>query len=127
LTRILVYGTLRKGQGANRFLGDAEFVEEVRLPGYDMYALGWFPGIVPNPDNKEGVVGEVYELTDDDKIKDLDAYEGYSPDYEEHSLYLRREVEVLGKPTYVYVYNRPVDGIVDMKLPSGDWKENNNV
>jgi gamma-glutamylcyclotransferase (GGCT)/AIG2-like uncharacterized protein YtfP len=121
MTRILVYGTLRRGQGANGFLGDAKFVEEVRLPGYDMFHLGGFPGIVPNPDNKEGVVGEVFELTDDREIENLDAYEGYSPRHEESSLYLRKEVEVLGKPTFVYVYNRNTDRGSYGKIPSGDW------
>jgi gamma-glutamylcyclotransferase (GGCT)/AIG2-like uncharacterized protein YtfP len=122
--RLLVYGSLRRGQGANRFLDGAKFVEEVRLPGYDMLALGWYPGIVPNPDNKEGIVGEVYEIPEElaeDMVENLDAYEGYNKMNEARSLFVRREVEVNGQLTSLYEYNtRPPVGIVE-KVKTGDW------
>jgi gamma-glutamylcyclotransferase (GGCT)/AIG2-like uncharacterized protein YtfP len=123
--RILVYGSLRRAQAAHRFLRNTDFVEEVRVPGYDLLALGWYPGIVPNPENKEGFVGEVFELRDSDveTLANLDAYEGYNPDNEQGSLFLRREIEVNGQPTLVYEYNgaRHV-GFAD-KVVSGDWNK----
>lgn len=118
----MVYGSLRRNEQAHRFMRNTEFVEEVRLPGYDLLALGWYPGIVPNPDNKEGVVGEVYSFADDGLLTDLDAYEGYNPNYEDRSLFIRREIEVSGKPTFVYEYNSKNHAFgLDSKVPSGDW------
>lgn len=126
--RLLVYGSLRKGQGANRFLDGAQFVEEVRLPGYDMFALGWYPGIVPNPDNKEGIVGEVYEIPEElaeGMVENLDAYEGYNPMNEARSLFVRKEVKVNGQPTFLYEYNTEpmvMEKFVE-KVPDGDWNK----
>jgi gamma-glutamylcyclotransferase (GGCT)/AIG2-like uncharacterized protein YtfP len=124
--QILVYGSLRKGQGANYMLRGCEFVEEVRLPGYDLFNLVWYPGIKQNVDNKEGVVGEVYRLPDDDKhtLAGLDLYEGYVEFDPPSSLFLREEVLVNGEPTFVYTYNGKNVGD---KIPSGDWVEYHKV
>lgn len=123
IKQLLVYGSLRKARENNRFLRNCEFVEEVRVPGYDLYALGWYPGIKPNQDNKDGIVGEVYTLPDDEEhtIKTLDMYEGFVKDNPGGSLFIREEIEVKGEPTYVYVYNGRTDAQFAAKVPSGDW------
>lgn len=123
--RLLVYGTLRRGCRANGALGAARFVNEVRLPGYDMFNLGGFPGIVKNADNQEGIVGEVYDLPSDVAdytIEQLDHYEGYFPQDEKRSAYLRRTIPVEGKETFVYEFNQPTDRGWYQKIPSGDWR-----
>lgn len=127
MTRILVYGSLRKGEGANRFLLNTEFVKEVRVPGYDLFHLGWYPGIKPNSENEEGFVGEVYQIQewDNETLQNLDAYEGYRKNDEPNSLFIRKEIEVEGKPTFVYVYNGRTDSGVGMKIPNGDWSSRN--
>jgi hypothetical protein len=101
----------------------AKFIEEVRVPGFDLLNLGWFPGIVENPQNKEGFIGELYEVPNhlwDEFIKQLDYYEGYYPDNRHPSLFVRKEVEVNGEPTTVYAYNGLTD-VFGKTVASGDW------
>jgi len=126
VTRLLVYGSLRRNQRAHRFLRDCTFVEEVRVPGYDMFKLGWYPGVMPNPENKEGIVGEVFTIPDhlaEGLFDDLDSYEGYRPAHPEQSLFLREEVEVQGEPTTMYVYNGRADWQGVNKVQDGDWSK----
>jgi gamma-glutamylcyclotransferase (GGCT)/AIG2-like uncharacterized protein YtfP len=115
--RVFVYGTLRRGQRAHNALKDCRFVEERRVPGFDMYNLFGFPGVKANPDNKNGIVGEVFEV-DNNTLSLLDYYEGYNP--ERHGgHYLREQIEVSGEPTDIYVYNHDVDPFE--KVASGNW------
>lgn len=89
-----------------------------------MYNLGGFPGIVPNPQNKEGVVVEVFDGLTPDIIEHLDHYEGYDPNRpDERNYYLRREVEVGGDKVEVYVFNK--DRLYDwaVPMPTGDWND----
>lgn len=126
MKRILVYGTLRRNHRANRYLRDAKFVEEVRVPGFDMFSIGWFPGVKENPDNKDGIVGEIFTLPDHlaaDTVEILDHYEGYFPDNLDRSLFLRKEVDVGGQPTTMYLYNGKTEGNHTMKVPSGNWQD----
>ena len=124
MTKLLVYGTLRRGGGANGFMKGTEYQGAVKLPGYDMYNLGGFPGIVENPDNKDGVVCEVFDGVTPETMEDIDHYEGYRPDYPpEHSHYLRKEVNVQGEPMFVYVYNRPTNMEWYQPIKTGDWKD----
>ena len=126
MNRIAVYGSLRRGEQANRALRDCKFLNEVRIPGFDLYALTWFPGIRENPENKEGVVCELFELPEDnaDLIKHLDYYEGYNHREPERSLFLRKEIEVNGEPTLIYTFNKnPFDafGTSARVVQGGDW------
>lgn len=122
--QLFVYGSLRQGFQNNRILQrfGAEFIGPARLPGYDLHAVTWYPGIKPNESNQVGVLGEVYKLPEntDEIMNTLDLYEGYSKDNEPGSLFVRREVAVNGEPAYVYVYNGRVEG---GKIQSGDWED----
>ena len=79
---------------------------------------------MPNPENKEGILGEVFEVSDD-TLELLDNYEGYEPNHPDRSHYIRQKVDVNGKPTDVYVYNTERNAYYgdNTKIPSGDWKE----
>lgn len=128
--QILVYGSLRKGYPANRMLDirHAELVDDnVRVPGFDLFKVAWYPGVRPNPDNKRGFVGELYKVPDHlwpELIQTLDIYEGYSEeDEKENNLFVRQEIEVNGEPTTLYVYNRNTDNSLSKVIPSGDWKD----
>lgn len=121
MTRVLVYGTLRQGERAHGAMKGSPFVEEVRVPGFDMYGLYGFPGIKENADNKEGITGEVYEV-DDNALSYLDYYEGYRKDSPANSHYIRKTIDVNGQPTDVYVYRPDVENVFH-KIPSGDWKQ----
>lgn len=124
---VFVYGTLKRGHGANGFLqnGNAEFVSETRISG-TMYSLGGFPGLktLAPPHDAEGsfpfisegptVVGELYRITDDRLPARLDRYEGYP------HLYDRVTVECEnGERAWTYVYNG--DTHEERLVPTGEW------
>lgn len=102
---IFTYGTLMKGQSNHsRFLSDNQFVESGKIEGYEMYDLGWFPGIIAGDGT---VYGEVYAVSDEDLVA-INRLEG------EGDLYIKTEVKVLldsGKTiaASAYVYNHSVE------------------
>jgi gamma-glutamylcyclotransferase (GGCT)/AIG2-like uncharacterized protein YtfP len=122
MTRLLVYGTLRKDERAHAALKGAQFITEARVPGFDMFALYGFPGVVENKDNKEGIVGEVYDV-DENTMSYLDFYEGFVPERPRDSHFVRQIVNVNEEATDLYVYNHDVEGMLAKRIPSGNWKE----
>lgn len=107
---ILVYGTLRPFTNT----------DIVKVPGR-LYDLGWFPGIVlgnhENPEEGESFVTCERITVDDERLKQLDAYEGYDPENPDNSLYLRKKIG----EDWIYVYNHPVEGYE--LIESGDWQQ----
>lgn len=105
-TDIFVYGTLMTGRANhNAFLGENKCLGTGILDGFEMYALGSFPGIIPG---KGKVSGEVYRVSGE-QLKELDRFES------EGSLYVRKSVTVClnGEETITaaaYVYNGDVRG-----------------
>jgi gamma-glutamylcyclotransferase (GGCT)/AIG2-like uncharacterized protein YtfP len=84
-----------------------------------LYDLGQFPGAVPGEDT---VHGELYRLTDPRAWTVLDRYEGYDPDRESASLFVRRRVPLQvpsARTAWVYWYNGDPSG--HDRVPSGDW------
>lgn len=106
LTNIFVYGTLMKGQSNHHaFLKDGSFIGNGMIEGYDMYDLGYFPGIVSGTGK---VYGEVYSVTPEE-LKRIDALEG------EGSLYKKEKTSVRMADkseisAFVYVYLDNIDG-----------------
>ena len=93
-----VYGTLRPGN-----------TEPVVVKG-TLYDLGWSPGIKLGGDNE--VICEKIEVVD---FTPLDHYEGYFPDDEAQSLYIRRPIF----DGYIYELNREANPV--KIIQSGDW------
>ena len=87
----------------DRYLKEQKYLGQAVLPGYALFHLGIFPGIIP--DLEEKVLGELYEI-DGGTLERLDILEGNG------RLYNRQAAEVwLGdtKTTaYVYVWNGEV-------------------
>lgn len=118
---LAAYGTLMRPFGRHEELGLADhlsFVSSCRLSG-DLYDLGRFPGAVPG----DGVVhGELFRLNSPRAWETMDRYEGYRPDREEASLFVRRRVELRHPPhrsAWVYWYNgAPTE---HPRVPSGCW------
>jgi len=116
MTRIFVYGTLKRGGcrahvlRGQRYLGDA-----ATAPRYRLYDTGTFPALVEDPQGVS-VRGEMWEI-DDECLRVLDAVEDVP------SLYERREVEIaepLAADVQTYVYRQDVTGMADC----GDcWQE----
>jgi gamma-glutamylcyclotransferase (GGCT)/AIG2-like uncharacterized protein YtfP len=74
MTRVFVYGSLRKGFGNHGLLANSLFIEEATTkPTYSMLHLGSFPGLIPG---NTAIQGEVYDV-DDTTLVDLDRLEGY--------------------------------------------------
>ena len=125
--KILVYGTLRVGQGA--YFGfkldrDTRHLGTIRVPG-TMYHLGGFPGIVLDGD-LEGFRADLLEITDEDAVpgvlQRLDGYEGYREEAPDNSLYLRREINLPEYGTaFIYEINRDMSARI--RVAGGDWTE----
>ncbi len=98
--KLFVYGTLRKGNAPT-----------VEISGY-MHDLGWYPGVKLGGNSR--FVAEVVTV-DDEKLSDLDRYEGYREDDPEHSLYLRVQYD----GGWIYVYNS--DMLNYPMIEGGDW------
>jgi len=69
---IFTYGTLKCGFPLNDYLRDQKFIGEAETePGYILYSLGWFPGMVKS--GKKSVKGELWEVFN---IEVIDKAEG---------------------------------------------------
>ena len=91
---LFVYGTLRSTYDnpmAHLLRQNAHSLGTGYVPGR-LFDLGWYPGATYEPDSPHRVWGEVFALTDDSILTQLDTYEGIHghPDDE----YARRDVPV---------------------------------
>ncbi|MFB6271617.1 MAG: gamma-glutamylcyclotransferase [Salinibacter sp.] len=118
---LVTYGTLMRSFGGIGRLGVADrisFVETCRFVGV-LYDLGRFPGAVSG----EGTVrGELFRLHDPQVWTVLDRYEGYDPDREDDSLFVRRQIDLISPPdrtAWVYWFNGDPTG--RPRVDSGDW------
>ena len=116
---VFVYGTLKRACANHHFLSGQKFIGEARTaPGFRLYALGGFPGMVAKPDDREGVAGEVWSV-DADALVRLDALEGLA-----EGMYRREPVPLL--PPFAdrviegYVYARSIEGRREV---GSEWKE----
>lgn len=115
MNTVLVYGTLRPFKNE----------EIVMVPG-KLYDLGWYPGILLGgdcgdpelgPADGEGYVTCERIHVSEERLRQLDNYEGYDPEYPEQSLYLREKVG----EDWIYTYNRSFRG--RPVVESGDWEQ----
>lgn len=124
LKHIVVYGSLRVGQTSERLMKSCEYVGCDRIDGA-LYTVGWYPGVVADAEDDEGVVVDVFKLPEGEMERallfaTLDQYEGFeegNPD----SLFTR-EVTTTREgrlPAYVYYFNRPVKDYPRIK--GGNW------
>jgi gamma-glutamylaminecyclotransferase len=75
-TLLFVYGTLKRGCSNHSQLAGQEFVGLARtIPGFTLYDLGGYPGIVVDSTDRTGVIGEVWSV-DGDALRRLDHFEG---------------------------------------------------
>jgi len=104
-----VYGTLKiGGRFAEMFNKKREFSKRATLKGFNLYNLGAYPAII---EGEGEVKGELHSYSDPKNIKNkFDYIEGYRPENEKYSHYLRRKVKVTlengeEKEAYVYIFN----------------------
>jgi gamma-glutamylaminecyclotransferase len=106
---VFVYGTLKRGGSNHLYLAGQTFVGEARtVPGFTLFELNGYPGMVPEAAASEGVTGEVWAV-EANALARLDDLEGIA-----EGLY-RREVVPLASPfdrkvVEGYVYARDAKG-----------------
>lgn len=115
---LFAYGSLRCGLAPRELSG---IVKRFRLLGAGsvggrLYDLGEFCGALLAADLTHGIVGEVFELPDDEEIlRALDDYEGIVPGDAARSLFVRVKAPVTLSDQrriecWMYVYNRETAG-----------------
>jgi gamma-glutamylcyclotransferase (GGCT)/AIG2-like uncharacterized protein YtfP len=93
LTKVFVYGTLKKGYGNNYLLDDATFISQAEtVDNYALFDMGAYPAITTAIPGDSTVKGEVYEVNKN-VMNNLDYLENY-PD-----LYDRSCISVILKET----------------------------
>lgn len=120
--KFFVYGTLKAG---GLFADDFDeyriSTKDAKLPGFELFNLGWFPAIQPG---KATVHGELHEYEDPDLVTAMfDRIEGYTGN-PKNSLYDRRRVVVETEDgeeeAWVYVFQGTVSK--ESRIESGVWE-----
>ncbi len=117
---IFVYGTLKRRCSNHHVLAGQHFLGEARtVPGYRLYHLGEYPGMIAAPDDTVGVIGEVWSV-DAATLARLDAFEGTH-----EGLYRREPIQLLAPfsahPVDTYLYAQPTAH--HPIIPTGQWRE----
>jgi gamma-glutamylaminecyclotransferase len=106
---IFVYGTLKRGGSNHHYLAGQQFLGEARTaPGFRLYDLGGYPGMIPRANAPEGVTGEIWSV-DSEALKHLDGLEGLA-----EGLYRREPISLLppfaDAPVETFIYAQSVMG-----------------
>jgi len=108
-TLLFIYGTLKRGGTNHRVIADQNYLGEARTrPGYRLFIVADYPGLVRDQSDQRGVLGEIWSVNPP-KLDELDAFEGVA-----EKLYRRDPIPLL--PPYdtrnvqTYLYLRPVRG-----------------
>ena len=115
LTRILVYGALRRG-GSNHSMmvnGGAVFEYLMTITGYKLFRLegAQYPVVIKSGNSHDKIQVESY-LVDGALLGDLLAME----------LYVGYKMVAAGEPySYMFVYDKEFDQQRSEYIPDGDW------
>ena len=115
-----VYGTLRLNQGNyNWCLKNKEGVKHLetkKIKGYRMFSLGGFPGV--KEDENSEIIVDIFDVNNENVVRNLDGLEGYRENDERNSMYLKRKTD---NDEFIYVWNRRDEGVEE--IFNGDWVE----
>ncbi len=104
MTRVFVYGTLKRGRENHPWLEGQRFIAEARTqPLYRLYDMGGYPGMI-RADNGVAVQGEIWEV-DEAGLARLDVLEDI-----EDGEYERVMIELEDGRVEGYLYLRDVSG-----------------
>lgn len=118
VTRVFVYGTLKRGEVAHaELMSEARFLGSARTPPrYRLVSCGWYPALVEG--GKLAVEGEVFEVS----LAQLPALDDFEDVPE---LYRRERLELEGfGPVWIYVM-RPEHAQGRPELPGPGWRGRN--
>jgi len=112
-TFVFVYGTLKRGGSNQHYLAGQKFIGVARTPpGFRLFDLGEYPGMIAKTDDRDGVSGEVWSV-EADCLEHLDLLEGIA-----EGLYRREPVPLLppfaDHKVETYLYARSVAGLRDL-------------
>jgi gamma-glutamylaminecyclotransferase len=115
LSKLFVYGTLKKGFGNHRLLEGQKLLGNATICGYEMYSMGNYPAI--RQANEGYIHGELYEI-EDTLWPRLDRLEGvpYLYTRETDTVWMDGKDET--HQADIYVYANPIDGPT---MRSGEW------
>ncbi len=118
MTRVFVYGTLKRGGDNHHYLAYQQFLGAARTPaGYTLYSLGDYPGMVRAPADTAGVTGELW-VVDDTCLRQLDLLEGVNEGlYERVTIKLASPPDEQSVETYLYLL-----GVTDRKTLGPTWE-----
>jgi len=104
MTKVFVYGTLKRGGDNHSYLAYQQFLGAARTPaGYTLYSLGDYPGMVRASADTAGVIGELWAV-DAACLQQLDLREGVNEGlYERVSLKLATSSDDQPVETYLYL------------------------
>ncbi len=119
MSLVFVYGTLKRGGSNFHFMAGQQFLGEARTPpGFRLYELDGYPGMVVKPEDRDGVTGEVWSV-DAAGLAQLDLLEGLA-----EGLYRRESIKLLppfsDQSVETYLYARSLEGRRDL---GSTWRE----
>jgi len=121
---IFVYGTLKKGFYNNFYLNSSKFISNaVTYERYQMYPVigGEYPFIIKS-EKMNFIKGEVYEVTEQETLDNLDILEGVPNLYIKDFILVELENgTVLDALTYFKNEKTNID-IIDKNKPMIEWK-----
>lgn len=117
---MFVYGTLKRGGSNHTFMQGQSFRGTARsAPGFRLIHLGDYPGLIAYPDDRDGVAGEVWEVSAAG-ISRLDELEGIG-----EGLYRRGPIPLTPPfaeaEVHTYFYLLPTTGLPHIE--AGQWSE----
>lgn len=116
ITKLLVYGTLKKGYSNHRILSDATFLQEVIVGPYTMFNLGAYPACTLEPSTM--IQAELYEVNKETMDR-CDLLEGYPAFYTRHVVRYGPEP---GDEAWMYFINREKMSPRTPVVETGVWK-----
>lgn len=116
---VFVYGTLKRGFSNAHYLNGQSLVGPAHTsPGFRLYRITDYPGMVADTTDTEGITGEVWEV-DGPCLRRLDTLEGLK-----EGLYTREPITLQppfdDRIVHTYLYARDIS---DRTPIPGDWQE----
>ena len=123
---IALYGSLMQGFGIQEKLpvtNKIQFERSCNISG-SLYDLGEYPGLIYGAEqaSTDKAQAEIYQVLDLAAFQILDEYEGYQPQDQIASWYVRRCIRLPDQPldVWYYVFNHSVDD--EQCIESGCWR-----
>jgi len=112
MTRLFVYGTLKRGGSNHAYLAGQQFIGQARtVPGFTLIALGDYPGMVRL--GADAVDGEIWAV-DDERLKRLDALEGVDVGLYERAPIALAPPHTADEAVQAYLYLGSIEGRVPL-------------